>query len=158
MPPAPQQSPHRQVDFAREIVSLIESALQQTNGMQGHGNHGISALEQIQPAAAHQAGQRLRQLAPAFELEGMEQLAQRAFVRRGTSRHGECRRPSRATPAEGRCVQALRQSIAASLAEGRANQADTVPAVVADRSIEWAHERPAASWTHRVEEQANQVV
>ena len=54
---------------------MIEAPPQKTNGMQRYGNHGISAFEQIQSAAAHQSGQWLRQLAPTFELEGVNQLA-----------------------------------------------------------------------------------
>jgi hypothetical protein len=117
--PPPQQAPYRQSNFAREIIRLIESPPQKTHGMQRDGHHRIGAFEHLQPAPAHQTGQRFCKLAPPLELEGVNQLTQRAFVRAGTARQGKRGRPASATPAETSRERRLWQLITASVAERR---------------------------------------
>jgi len=156
--PTPQQTPHRQSDFAREIVGLIEPAPQKAHGMQRDGHYGIGALQHVQSAPAHQTGQRLCKLAAPFELEGVNQFAQRAFVRPGASCHRKRGRPARATLAQACCVLNRSQLIAASLAHRGGQQDHAVPAAVTDRPVERPDEWPPASRAQRIQEQSNQAV
>jgi hypothetical protein len=40
--PAPQDAPDRRTQLARQIVGLIESALERADRMERHGNDGVS--------------------------------------------------------------------------------------------------------------------
>ena len=126
--------------------------------MQRDGHYGIGALQHVQSAPAHQTGQRLCKLATPFELEGVDQFAQRAFVRSGTSCHRKRGRAACATLAQACCVLHRCQLIAASLAHRGGQQDHAVPATVTDRGVERPYEWPPASRAQRIQEQSNQAV
>jgi hypothetical protein len=57
MPAAAQHPPDWQTEAARQVVGLIEAALQGAPRMQRHRHDGISAAEDVSAGRPHQGGQ-----------------------------------------------------------------------------------------------------
>jgi hypothetical protein len=116
---ATQHAPDRQAQLAREIVGLIEPALDRPERMERDRDDRIRAREQIAPGLAKKAAKRRGQRATALVFEGVDDLAERAVVPAGTAREREPRGLTPAARAERTVAVKLAQRIAAADAAGR---------------------------------------
>lgn len=98
---APQDAPDRKPDLAREVVSLVETALKRAHRMQRDGNHRIRARQEIGARVAQQRAQRTCQYAASVVLECMDDPPQRAVVAAGAASERHSRRRSAAARAVG---------------------------------------------------------
>jgi hypothetical protein len=76
MSTAAQHPPDRRAEATREVVGLVEAALEGAQRMQGNGHDGVRAVEHVGAGRAHQRGQRRGQRASFSVLEGVDDLPQ----------------------------------------------------------------------------------
>lgn len=134
---APQEIRHGQPQCAREIVSLIESALQASHRVQRDRDDAVRAAQDIASLCRREPPQGTSQASSSFVLEGMNHVAQGTLILAGCPRHGDGRRPAAAsgTPLERLADDAPGwKGIAAGAAEGRGEAANAAPAGLADRA------------------------
>jgi hypothetical protein len=62
--------------MSRQVIRLIEAALQRPPQMQRHRDDGVGALQELRPGACDQRGEWSGQDAPLAVLEGMDDPAQ----------------------------------------------------------------------------------
>jgi hypothetical protein len=83
---ASKHAPHRQSQPTRQVVSLVEAALEQADGMERHRDDRIRSGEQVRPCFGHQPGQLRCEAPTPLVLQRMHELAQGAFISARASR------------------------------------------------------------------------
>jgi len=119
----------------REVGGLIEASLPPLRRVQRYRNNTGGTRDDIVTATAHQFGQRPRQRAASFVLQGMDDGAKRTIVRADRPRAIHERPPAAAprTRAERDTDRApAGKRIAAAVAQGRGERANRGPAALTD--------------------------
>jgi hypothetical protein len=145
----------RQVQVAREVGRLVESAGAPARAVEWHRHGAPRPVEQRAASLAHQPGERLRQRSSSVVFERMDNGAQRAGVFPDRPCVIDGVPGASAADADGvidRGRTPGRQWIAASVADGRRDRQDRGPAGRADRTVERSVEQVAARRARRRED------
>ena len=125
----PQRAHDGQSEVARQIVGLVEAAVEPSPGMQGHGNHAVSIAQQVGARGPHHGRERRGEDPSPFVLERVDDLPQRSVVPAGAPRglqHGRLA-PAARTERVRRAARrpARRRSVRSRAASGEAPRPST---------------------------------
>jgi hypothetical protein len=137
VPPAPQDAPDRRTQLARQIVGLIESALERADRMQRHGNDGVGVSSSSAPVSRIIRPSGSASTRALAVLECVDDVFQRTVIASGAACHVKLRR---VVPAAGALAVRLGPSIelvTATRAPWCTDPRDQTPAGTAHGAREW---------------------
>lgn len=167
MPRASKDPPDWKAQVDGEIVGLIESASKHAPGVKRHRDHGVGPGKDAGASADHEPRDRCSERTTAAVLEGVNDVAQRAVVASGASRHDESWRMFAAAGADedirsleqpGVVRRPRAQRIAANDAQRRGDVADCAPARLADRAGERPLKDVVAARACRRQKRSHEIV
>ena len=138
----------------RELLRLIESAMQAAPGVQRHRDDAVRVAKYVGARCAQHQAQRPGERTPTVVLECVQDVAQRPFVVSG--RAGRTEQVPAATAARALLERRAddtprRQRVAADAAERGNQRPDIAPARCADRPVERRTEHGGAGRAARSE-------
>lgn len=134
-PVSSQGAPDREAQAHREVVGLIETALQVAPRMERHRHHRVGAVEDLLAVTLHACGEPGRDHAAPLVFERVDHVAQRAVVHTRAARQRYGWKLAAAPRTQG-LDEACRQVIAAQGADRRRNRRHATPARPANRALE----------------------
>jgi hypothetical protein len=133
---APKHMPDRKSHLPRQVVGLVEAALQRPQRMKRDRNHRVRAREKVGAGGPQQRAERTREDAAAVVLERVDDLPERSVIAAGASRERDASSRSAAARAERSRRSPAAKRIAALNAARRRQPRHRTPTFLADRAGE----------------------